>query len=96
MTHVKGPIISFADPPSIEAYLLAHEGSEIAFGSSSPKPARRKQPSKAQATCRPSAASGNNKLAAGRAPVWVTGRQRKPVSNRLSCQRRSSRAVAPP
>ena len=28
MTNVKGPIISFADLPSIEAYLSAHEGSQ--------------------------------------------------------------------
>src|ERR1700730_803610 len=31
MTHVKGPIISFADPPSIDAYLSAHEGSQSGF-----------------------------------------------------------------
>lgn len=31
MTNVKGPIISFADLPSIEAYLSAHEGSESGF-----------------------------------------------------------------
>ena len=31
MTNVKGPIISFADLPSIEAYLSAHEGSQSGF-----------------------------------------------------------------
>ncbi len=31
MTNVKGQIISFADLPSIEAYLSAHEGSESGF-----------------------------------------------------------------
>ena len=31
MTNVKGPIISFADLPSIETYLSAHEGSESGF-----------------------------------------------------------------
>ena len=31
MTSVKGPIISFADLPSIEAYLSAHEGSQTGF-----------------------------------------------------------------
>jgi uncharacterized protein YdeI (YjbR/CyaY-like superfamily) len=31
MTNVKGPIISFADRPSIEAYLSAHEGSQSGF-----------------------------------------------------------------
>ena len=42
MTDVKGPIMSFADLPSIEAYLSAHEGSRSGFGLSSLKPARRK------------------------------------------------------
>src|ERR1700710_1320817 len=31
MTNVKGPIISFADLPSIEAHLSAHEGSQSGF-----------------------------------------------------------------
>ena len=31
MTNVKGPIISFADLPSIDAYLSAHEGSQSGF-----------------------------------------------------------------
>src|SRR6202163_1224446 len=31
MTNVKGPIISFADLPSIEAYLSAHDGSQRGF-----------------------------------------------------------------
>ena len=31
MTNVKGPIISFADLPSIEAYLSGHEGSQSGF-----------------------------------------------------------------
>ncbi len=31
MTNVKGPIISFEDPPSIEAYLSSHEGSKSSF-----------------------------------------------------------------
>jgi len=31
MTNAKGPIISFADLPSIEAYLSAHEGSQSGF-----------------------------------------------------------------
>lgn len=31
MTNVKGPIISFADLPSIEAYLSTHEGGESGF-----------------------------------------------------------------
>jgi hypothetical protein len=31
MTNVKGPIIPFADLPSIEAYLSAHEGSQGGF-----------------------------------------------------------------
>src|ERR1700722_19620003 len=31
MTKVKGPIISFADLPSIEAHLSAHEGSQSGF-----------------------------------------------------------------
>src|ERR1700676_908786 len=31
MTNVKGPIISFADLPSIEAYLSAHDGSQSGF-----------------------------------------------------------------
>src|SRR3979411_1174721 len=31
MTNVKGPIISLADLPSIEAYLSAHEGSQSGF-----------------------------------------------------------------
>src|SRR3984957_13963189 len=31
VTNVEGPIISFADLPSIEAYLSAHEGSKSGF-----------------------------------------------------------------
>jgi hypothetical protein len=66
MTNVKGPIISFADLPSIEAYLSAHEGSQSGFWLKLAKAVRQKQPSPRRRPSKPLYVTDGSMVSLGR------------------------------